>query len=160
MLGVLFYNKVVDVVSIVALTVLTIGLSFFFYGKNRVVSLCNSTANPATLTSVFYYGSFPAILATAPALILLSLWVAFDGFLFNQMLIGQFPSELEIEGRQTVLILLAQIQNIADGVVVGQPDEWILVLAEKFTNWRSFSNILISFAAVGCSLVGWSLWRH
>ena len=66
----------------------------------------------------------------------------------------QFPSELEIQGRQTILILPAQIQNIADGVVVGQPDEWIMVLAEKFTNWRSFSDILISFAAVGCSPVG------
>ena len=153
MLGVLFYNKVVDVVSIVALTVLTIGLVFFFYGKGRVVSLCSSTKiRPHSLP--IYHGSFPAILATAPALILMSLWVAADGFVFNQMLIAQFPSELEIEGRQTILILLAQIQNIADGVVVGQPDEWILVLAEKFTNWRSFSDILISFAAVGCSLVG------
>ena len=74
---------------------------------------------------------FPAILATAPALILASLWVIADGFVLNQMLIEQFPSELKIEGRQTILILLAQIQNISDGVVVGQPDEWIFGSGRK-----------------------------
>ena len=106
--GVLFYNKVVNVVSIVALTVLTIGLAFFFYGKGRVVSLCSSTQiRPHSLP--IYHGSFPAILATAPALILMSLWVIADGFVLNQMLIEQFPLELKIEGRQTILILLAPV---------------------------------------------------
>ena len=74
---------------------------------------------------------------------------------FNQMLIGQFPSDLEIEGRQTILILLAQIQNISDGIVVGQPD-MDFGSAEKLTNWLAgyigYPNI--SFAAIGSSLVG------
>ena len=153
MLDVLFYSKVVDVVSIVALTLLTIGLAFFFIGKGKATRLGKSEQIRSHSLPI-YHGSFPAILATAPALILISLWVAAEGFVFNQMLISQFPSELKIEGRQTILILLAQIQNIADGIVVGKPDEWILVLAEKLANWRSLSDTFISFLAVGCSLAG------
>ena len=153
MLDVLFYSKVVDVVSIVALTLLTIGLAFFFIGKGKATRLGKSEQIRSHSLPI-YHGSFPAILATAPALILVSLWVAAEGFVFNQMLIAQFPSELKIEGRQTILILLAQIQNIADGIVVGKPDEWILVLAEKLANWRSLSENFISFLAVGCSLAG------
>ena len=140
-------------VEITALTILFIGLSFFFIGKNKVVSLCNSTA-PRPHSLVFYYGSFPAILATAPALIILSLWVAFDVLVFNQMLVGQFPPDLEIEGRQTVLILLAQIKNISNGIVVGQPDIWILESAEKLTSWQGISNVIISSLAAAISFLG------
>ena len=140
-------------VEVIALTILIMGLSFYFFGKSRVVSLCNSTASrPHSL--VFYYGSFPAILATAPALIFLSLWVAFDVLVFNQMLVSQFPSDLEIEGRQTVLILLAQIKNISNGIVVGQPEIWILELAEKLTSWQGISNVIISLVAAAISLLG------
>ena len=140
-------------VSIVALTLLTISLAFFFIGKGKATRLGKSEQIRSHSLPI-YHGSFPAILATAPALILISLWVAAEGFVFNQMLIAQFPSELKIEGRQTILILLAQIQNIADGIVVGKPDEWILVLAEKLANWRDLSENFISFLAVGCSLAG------
>lgn len=153
MLGVLFYQKVAFMVSIIVLTILTIGLAFFFIGKGRADRVCKSEqVRPHSLP--IYHGSYLAILATAPALILISFLLAVDGFAFNQMLIARFPSELKIEGRQTILILLTQIQNIADGVIVGQPDEWIIVLAEKLTNWRSLSDNLISFVSVGCSLAG------
>jgi len=141
------------VVSIAALTILTIGFAFFFIGKGKATRL-GKVEQIRSHSLPIYHGSFPAILATAPAFILMSLWVVADGFVFNQMLIPQFPSELKIERRQTILILLAQIWNIADGVVVGKPDEWILVLAEKLANWRSLSENLILFLAVGCSLAG------
>ena len=153
MLGGLFFQKVAFIVSIIVPTILTIGLAFFFVGKGRADRLSKSEQTRQHSLPI-YHGSYPAILATAPALMLMSFWMVADGFVFNQMLIAQFPSELKIQGRQTTLVLLAQIQNIADGVVVGQPDKWIMVLAEKYTNWRSFSDSLISFVAFSCSLVG------
>ena len=153
MLGVLFFQKVAFMVSIIIPTILTIGLAFFFIGKGRADRQSKSEQTRQHSLPI-YHGSYPAILATAPALMLMSFWMVADGFVFNQMLIARFPSELIIQGRQTILVLLAQIQNIADGVVVDQPDKWIMVLAEKFTNWRSFSDSLISFVAVSCSLAG------
>jgi len=139
--------------TIVSLTILTIGLAFFFVGKNRIFGLCR-TAHTRPHSLPIYHGSFPAILATAPALIILSLWVASDDLVLNQMLIARFPASLEIEGRQTILILLAQIQNIAEGIIVGQPDDWIIGLAEKLTAWRGLSDTMVSFVAVGLSLAG------
>ena len=139
--------------TIISLTILTIGLAFFFFGKNRIFSLCRAAqTRPHSLP--VYHGSFPAILATAPALIILSLWLASDDLVFNQMLIARFPADLQIEGRQTILILLAQIQNIADGIIVGQPDAWIIQLADKLTAWRGLSDSIVSFVAVGLSLAG------
>ena len=139
--------------TIISLTILTIGLAFFFFGKNRIFSLSRAAqTRPHSLP--VYHGSFPAILATAPALIILSLWLASDDLVFNQMLIAQFPADLQIEGRQTILILLAQIQNIADGIIVGQPDAWIIQLADKLTAWRGLSDSIVSFVAVGLSLAG------
>ena len=118
--------------TIIALTICTIGLAFFFIGKNKIFKLCNAAQiRPHSLS--IYHGSFPAVLATAPALIVLSLWVGADDLVFNQMLIAQFPTSLEVEGRQTILILLAQIHNIAEGIVVGQPEAWILSSAEKYS---------------------------
>ena len=139
--------------TIIALTICTIGLAFFFIGKNKIFKLCNAAQiRPHSLS--IYHGSFPAVLATAPALIVLSLWVGADDLVFNQMLIAQFPTSLEVEGRQTILILLAQIHNIAEGIVVGQPEAWILSSAEKLTAWRGLSDKIVSFVAVGLSLAG------
>ena len=139
--------------TIIALTICTIGLAFFFIGKNKIFKLCNAAQiRPHSLS--IYHGSFPAVLATAPALIVLSLWVGADDLVFNQMLIAQFPTSLEVEGRQTILILLAQIHNIAEGIVVGQPEAWILSSAEKLTAWRGLSDRMVSFVAVGLSLAG------
>ena len=83
--------------AIIALTILTIGFAFFFIGKNRIFKLCNAAQiRPHSLS--IYHGSFPAVLATAPALILLSVWVGADDLVFNQMLTAQFPANLEIDG--------------------------------------------------------------
>ena len=139
--------------TIIGLTIVTIGLAFFFGGKHKIFKLCNAAQTRPHSLSI-YHGSFPAVLATAPALIVLSLWVGADDLVFNQMLIAQFPTSLEVEGRQTILILLAQIHNIAEGIVVGQPDDWILSLADKLTDWRNLSDKMVSFVAVGLSLAG------
>ena len=96
---------------------------------------------------------FPSI-RTSAVLAKISLWVGADDLVFNQMLIAQFPTSLEVEGRQTILILLAQIHNIAEGIVVGQPEAWILSSAEKLTAWRGLSDKMVSFVAVGLSLAG------
>ena len=76
-------------------------------------------------------------------------------FLFStKCWLGNSPPDLEIEGRQTVLILLAQIKNISNGIVVGQPDIWILESAEKLTSWQGISNVIISSLAAAISFLG------
>ena len=80
MLGVLFYNKVVDVVSIVALTMLTIGLSFFFIGKGKVVSLCNSTKSGHT--HLYFIMAVFLLFGDCTCSDNMSLWVAFDASCF------------------------------------------------------------------------------
>ena len=47
-----------------------------------------------------------------------------------------------------------QIKNFSNGIVVGQPDIWILESAEKLTSWQGISNVIISSLAAAISFLG------
>ena len=67
------------------------------------------------------------------------------------MLKNRLPNSLIIEGKQTFLILLAAINNIADGIIVGEPERWMMDLAQKLIIWRGHSDNLISIITIICS---------
>ena len=67
------------------------------------------------------------------------------------MLKNRLPNNLIIEGKQTFLILLAAINNIADGIIVGEPERWMMDLAQKLIIWREHSDSLISIITIICS---------
>ena len=129
---------------------LLIGIFLFFLGKNRITNISiNENKKPHSLN--IYHGLFPAILSIVPPLILLSLWITFDDVIFDQMLKNRLPNNLIIEGKQTFLILLAGINNIADGIIVGEPERWMTDLAQKLIIWRGHSDNLISIITIICS---------
>ena len=109
----------------------------------------NENKKPHSLN--IYHGLFPAILSIVPPLILLSLWITCDDVIFDQMLKNRLPNNLIIEGNQTFLILLAGINNIADGIIVGEPERWMMDLAQKLIIWRGHSDNLISIITIICS---------
>merc|ERR1711991_132427 len=109
----------------------------------------NENKKPHSLN--IYHGLFPAILSIVPPLILLSLWITCDDVIFDQMLKNRLPNNLIIEGKQTFLILLASINNIADGIIVGEPERWMMDLAQKLIIWRGHSDNLISIITIICS---------
>ena len=129
---------------------LLIGIFLFFLGNNRIKNICmNENKKPHSLN--IYHGLFPAILSIVPPLILLSLWITCDDVIFDQMLKNRLPNNLIIEGNQTFLILLAAINNIADGIIVGEPERWMMDLAQKLIIWRGHSDNLISIITIICS---------
>ena len=123
--------------------IIILGLIFFFLGRKKIINISLAEDKRAH-SLVIYHGYYPFILAVVPPLVLMALWVSLDDTVFNQMLESRFPIDLELEGKQTILILLTKIQNIADGVVVGQPEIWIIDLANKLKSWRVYSEISIS----------------
>ena len=139
---------------ITAVYILTIvsGFLFFFTGRTKIQKIAKTTNQRPHSLSV-YHGYYPAILAMALPLALLSTWIFLDDVFFNQLLKNRFPSDLIIDGKHTYLILLTKIQNISDGIVVGQPELWILDLADKLRNWRFNSEILISVLAITSSMI-------
>ena len=129
---------------------LLIGIFLFFLGNNRIKNICmNENKKPHSLN--IYHGLFPAILSIVPPLIFLSLWITCDDVIFDQMLKNRLPNSLIIEGKQTFLILLAAINNIADGIIVGEPERWMMDLAQKLIIWRGHSDNLISIITIICS---------
>ena len=130
---------------------LLFGVIFYFVGVNKIKRICSQDdIRPNSLFG--YHGAYPAILAVVPALVLLSIWLVCDDLIFNSMLEARFPDDLEVKGRQTILILLAQIRNISDGIIVGQPDEWILILSQQLSAWRANSEVANAIMAVGLSV--------
>ena len=120
-------------------------------GRKKIINISLAEDKRAH-SLVIYHGYYPFILAVVPPLVLMALWVSLDDTVFNQMLESRFPTDLELEGKQTILILLTKIQNIADGVVVGQPEIWIIDLANILKSWRVYSEISISILTLISSI--------
>ena len=71
--------------TIIPVSVILLGLLFYFVGTNKITRICDvAEIRPHSL--FMYHGSFPAILAIVPPLILLGLWVVADDIVFNMML--------------------------------------------------------------------------
>lgn len=138
-------------ISSTYILIIMLGFVFFFLGRKKIINISLAEGRkPHSL--VIYHGYYPFILAVAPPLVLISLWISLDDTLFYEMLKSRFPVDLELEGKQTILILLTKIRNIADGVLVGQPEIWIIDLANKLTSWRAYSEIFISILTIIFSL--------
>jgi phosphate transport system permease protein len=72
----------------------------------------------------------------------------------DMVLLGSLPDE--VVGREdfSSSVALAQIYNLADGISVGQVEEWVSNAAAQFLTWKSQSNVVMAIIAIGASLGG------
>ena len=61
--------------------------------------------------------------------------------LFSFLIIDYIPDNIKIEPDYNKTIILAQIQNLIDGINFGNPSDWIILASEKMQEWFKISNI-------------------
>jgi len=82
------------------------------------------------------------------------LWLVSESIIMDMVLLGSLPDE--VVGREdfSSSVALAQIYNLADGISVGQVEEWVSNAAAQFLTWKSQSNVVMAIIAIGASLGG------
>ena len=136
-----------------AIIVLVIGAAWFYLGRRAALLL--HTREATKLHSLpHYYGFFVALTAILPAYALLVVMAIGDDLVFSNLIIDYVPLDVQQAEDFNKIIVLAQIQNVVDGVQFGTPPEWVTAAGEAWTKWADFSQMLTSILVLALVLGG------
>ena len=109
---------------------------------------------------VGFHGAYAALLVMLPGLVLILVWMIFQGPVIDALLMGGLPG-FAVEGRDpgAARLLVTQIKSIAAGQVFGTPDDWMLAAAERLNALRGLSATLMVVAVVALSVLAMVLAR-
>ena len=130
----------------------SIAIITYFYGRARIIKQANIAQSRPNSLPVFY-GLFPALLSLIVPLIIMAIWLVSESVILNMMLLKSLPDALTLSEEFSSSVALAQIHNLADGISVGEVEEWVKDGVAHFIAWKSSSNIMMNIAAIASSLV-------
>ncbi|WP_166257014.1 phosphate ABC transporter permease subunit PstC [Marinobacter salicampi] len=142
---------------VLALAVLAYGLA---YMRSRAVAA--PLGGIRHLKSLpFYYAARASLWCGLPALIVLALWVAFEGKVIQGLVVSSLPSDLMPESEGQASLILSQISNVAAGKLDPQfvPPEIAQAgsLLENLRNQsQTFKAVLVLLVAVLGAAFAWS----
>ena len=125
----------------------------YFHGLSRAVSLRNKKAQ--TLHSLpHYYGLFPALTAFIPATLCLVAFLIGDEIYIRTVIAELVHADVQAEAEFSMTIQLAQLRNIAEGLVFGAPAQWMVVTGAKWAALQTQIDILASVFGIGLAICG------
>lgn len=101
-----------------------------------------------------YYGIYPALTTLIPALFCLLGFMIGDEIYIRNQIAALIPSAIIAAPEFSLTIQLAQIKNVADGIIFGEPDQWMLVAGQKWSALQSNINVVASIMAIGLAASG------
>ena len=105
-------------------------------GFSRAVSAARSRGGIRSLASLpSYYGVHTALWCGLPALLILATWLVFDDAIIRTLVMGGIADRPESLSGQN--LLYAQIQNLANGTLVGEATPQIQAAAKHLSSLRS-----------------------
>ncbi len=124
-----------------------IALIAYFLAKSKVAKLAASSGNkPNSL--LFYYGVYPALLATILPAILIGVWLIAQIIVLDSMILAQIPQIITTADGFSESVALARIHNFADGISAGETELWVTESAGLLNDWKSTSLTVMSSLAL------------
>ncbi len=144
------------------LIILLLGLMALAYylGKKRSLSLVSGRVRELhSLPS--YYGLQTAVWCGLPALLLVVLWVAFEGMVVSGLVMDGLPQETQNLPPERLNLVLNDIRNLATGnIVSGAVDAEMQRAADHYAGLRSISRMAMFVAALALAILGGLLARR
>ncbi len=104
-----------------------------------------------------YYGLYAALWCGIPALIIFTLWIAFQSSVIMSLVVSGLPPEIQILPKDQLSLVINDIRNIADGILVGETHEEYLISAAMHYNHLKATGFL-ALAASMMSICSGGLW--
>jgi phosphate transport system permease protein len=90
-----------------------------------------------------YHGAFVAVWVGVPALILLLLWMAFQGPVLDRLLLASMSASLTDGTSSQASLLISEVKNVAAGRLFGDPSPEIEAAAARLNHWREIAQWLM-----------------
>ena len=104
-----------------------------------------------------YYGLYVAIWAALPALLILGLWLAFEGTIISQLIVSTLPDDVRSLAPDRLNLVVNDIRNLVNGnIVSGEPDALTLAAVDRYKSLLGISQAAL-FAVV-LALAGVAGW--
>lgn len=140
--------------TVLALILALLTVIGFQAGRSRAAATVGGRL-PELHSVPAYHGFYVAIWAGLPALLLLLLWTASEGWLIMQLVLGGLPQRLTAVDPQAMSLLKADILNLAHGISTGRDsDPAVRQAAEHYNSLRAIGGWSLLALATSLSLVG------
>jgi phosphate transport system permease protein len=128
----------------------------FYLGRGRSLALVGGPRNGRNLHSLpGYYGYFTAIWCLLPALLLMLLWVMFEGRVIVALVVSGLPDALQSLSEGQLNLLVNNVQNLARGdAISGDADAALIAASERFSELHVASRRLLALLAFGLAALG------
>lgn len=139
---------------LINLSIIFIVTGYAYYsGLSRALNLRNSHGR--LLHSLpHYYGLFPALVTFLPAALCLALFNMADEMYIRSQIAMIIPDEITSSPDFSETVQLAQIRNVATGIIFGEPAAWMMVAGEKWASLQNNINTIASVVSIGLSVAG------
>lgn len=145
--------------TVLALILALLTVIGFQAGRSRAAATVGGRL-PELHSVPAYHGFYVAIWAGLPALLLLLLWTASEGWMIMQLVLGGLPQRLTAVDPQALSLLKADILNLAHGISTGRDsDPAVRQAAEHYNSLRAIGGWSLLALATSLSLVGLAFGR-
>ncbi len=137
------------------LIVLLLGLMGLAYYLGRKRSLRLVSGRVRDLHSLpSYYGLQTALWCGIPALLLIALWVSFEGSVVTGLVVDTLPQEVQSLPPERLNLVLNDIRNLATGnIVSGTVDAEMRQAADHYAGLEAISRMAMFVAALSLSIL-------
>nr|VFK23240.1 MAG: phosphate ABC transporter membrane protein 1, PhoT family [Candidatus Kentron sp. MB]VFK28390.1 MAG: phosphate ABC transporter membrane protein 1, PhoT family [Candidatus Kentron sp. MB]VFK74228.1 MAG: phosphate ABC transporter membrane protein 1, PhoT family [Candidatus Kentron sp. MB] len=144
---------------IVILVLMAIGYQL---GKRHVIRLAGSKRAIAQLHSLpTYYGWFIVMWCGIPALLVFSLWAAFESTVITAMMVEGLPEAVRNLPAEHLDLIVNDIKNLASGnIVAGQVDHTLRSAAEHYQGLREMASGALAVLVIVIAILGIEVGRR
>lgn len=144
----------------ILILILGLGIFAFYLGRGRSLALAKPLGGIRHIHSLpSYYGAHVALWCALPSLVLLGLWMIFDGPLINSIVLKSLAAGGMVTESSGENLLMNKITNLAEGVLPRSGEEQALVVAadlmlrlQVISRW-SLTALMLTISLIG---FGWS----
>ncbi len=126
----------------------------FMVGRKRAMDVSGFTSL-SLHSRPSYHGTYVAMWAGLPSLVLVILWLLFQGTIVDNLLLSSIP-----EARKAGLdpsqidLLLSEVKAVSAGRIFGAPDAEVLAAAERYQSWAGIARWSMVACALALLLLG------
>ncbi len=126
----------------------------YYLGRKRSLRLVSGRVRDLhSLPS--YYGMQTALWCGIPALLLLVLWISFEGSVVTALVVNDLPTEIQNLPPERLNLVLNDIRNLATGnIVSGQVDAMTRQAADHYAALEQISRMAMFVLALSLAILG------
>jgi phosphate transport system permease protein len=143
------------VIGTLFLAIVVMSLIAFFVGRSAGNKFLAEQRDTRVHSLPSYHGAFVAIWVGMPALVLTFLWFLFQRSIIDSILVAGLPPELVAGATDSqIRLLVAEVRNVAAGIVFGTPRDGVVAAAERLSRLQEIAQLAQVVVITSVMLLG------